>query len=64
MEQDGDKLKDVETLKTNLQTEWAEFIPTTQTTGVNTSNPPKTSNSEVDLGSLSMADYIAARKKG
>ena len=64
MELDGDKLKDVETLKTNLQTEWADFIPTTQTTGVNTSNPPKTSNSEVDLGSLSMADYIAARKKG
>lgn len=40
MELDGDKLKDVETLKTNLQTEWAEFIPATQTTGVKTANPP------------------------
>lgn len=48
MELDGDKLKDVETLKTNLQTEWAEFIPTTQTMGVQTANPPANNQAAKD----------------
>lgn len=40
IELDGDKLKDAETLSNNIKTEWADFIVTTQTGGVNTHNPP------------------------
>lgn len=64
MELDGDKLKDADKLTENLKNEWAEFIPTTQTKGAQTSNPPANNSGEIDLGTLTMAEYIAARKKG
>ena len=43
--------------------EWAEYVTTTTVTGANTANPPANGNrGSVDLGALSMEDYIAARK--
>lgn len=54
-------LKDVENLKKGIQTEWSDFIPDVKKEGANTQNPPSTNNNNVDLGSLSMADYIKAR---
>lgn len=35
-------IKDADTLKENVKTEWAGFITTTQTTGAKTQNPPET----------------------
>lgn len=34
------KIKDGDKLKESLKTEWADFIPTTKTEGVNSANPP------------------------
>lgn len=46
------------------QTEWADFVEHTETKGTETANPPANNPANVDLGSLSMEEYIAARKKG
>lgn len=37
---DNGEIKDAEKLSTNLKTEWADFITTTETRGASTSNPP------------------------
>ena len=64
LEMDGDKIKDEATHTTTIKADWADFIPTTTTTGVDTATPPGNNpTNPTDLGKLSMADYIAARKK-
>lgn len=60
--EDG-KVKNAADHMTNAKEEWSEYVTTTTTTGAQTSNPQRTTTGGVDLGSLSMAEYIAARKK-
>ena len=55
------KVKDAETLTNSVKSEWADFIVTEHVTGAQTSNPPA-DNGETDLGKMSMAEYVAARK--
>ena len=59
------KLDDTEKLVENIKTEWAGFIIASRTDGANVENPPSDnpSGENKDLGSMSMEDYIAARKK-
>lgn len=54
--------EDAEAVENHIRTEYSEFVPVVNTTGANIANPPKT-NTGTDLGSMSMDDYIAARKK-
>ena len=64
LEMDGDKIKDEAAHTEIVKKDWAEFIPTTTTTGATTETPPaNTSKNNPDLGSLSMEEYIAVRKK-
>lgn len=63
VEMDGEKIKDADKHTEAVKTEWADFITTNTITGANTPTPPTTNTSGTDLGTLSMADYIAARKK-
>ena len=59
--EDGKVANAVDHIKA-VKEEWAEYVTTTTTTGAPTANPPTNQSGGVDLGSLSMADYIAARK--
>jgi hypothetical protein len=52
---------DAAKVQQSIRDEWSEFVPTTTTTGAKVDTPP--ANGKTDLGSLSMADYIAARSK-
>ena len=63
LELDGEKIKDAATLDALIAGDFAGLVTTTTTTGASTSTPPTGSSSVEDLGSLSMADYIAARQK-
>lgn len=49
--EDG-KIKDADKLTESIKTEWADFIPTTRTTGTNPANPPANTGG----GSLSKED--------
>ena len=60
---DGEKVKDAETHSESIKTEWADFIVSTETGGADIHNPPRNEGGGIDLGTLSMADYIAARKQ-
>lgn len=61
--EDG-KIKDSDKLTETIKTEWADFIETTGEQGASTATPPATpKKTEQDLGKLSMADYIKARKE-
>ena len=62
LDKDG-KIKDEETLKNNIKTEYAGYIETTSASGTHTATPPGKADDPIDLGSLSMKDYIAARSK-
>ena len=63
LDKDG-KIKDAEKHTETVKSEWADFIETTTTKGANTANPPAgNGGGDVDLGTLSMEDYIAARSK-
>ena len=63
LDKDG-KIKDADKHTETVKTEWADFIETTTTKGANTANPPAgNGGGDVDLGTLSMEDYIAARSK-
>ena len=63
LDKDG-KIKDAEKHTETIKSEWADFIETTTTKGANTANPPAgNGGGDVDLGTLSMEDYIAARSK-
>lgn len=58
------KLEGHDDLVEAAKTEWADFIPAVKTDGVNVEEPPEGGGGDdKDLGSLSMKDYIAARKK-
>ena len=65
LELDADgKLKGAADHVKAVKEEWAEYVTTTVTKGVPTPNPVITKPGEpVDLGSLDMAAYIAARKQ-
>lgn len=57
-------LKDAEKLTEGIKAEWGDFIVQKQTKGAGVSTPPANTGSEpVDLGNLSMRDYIKAREK-
>jgi len=61
--EDG-KIKDSDKLTETIKTDWADFIETTGEQGASTATPPATPKKpEQDLGKLSMADYIKARKE-
>lgn len=60
---DGENIKDAAALDALVAGDFAGLVSTTTTSGAQTSNPPTNNNSAEDLGSLSMADYIAARMK-
>lgn len=60
---DKGELKGLAELKKSLETDWSDHIDKTHTAGADTATPPAGTGGEPDLGSLSMADYIAARKK-
>ena len=63
LELDGeDKLKDSENINKEILKDWQEFIETTAVKGTDTANPPCHTEQSVDLGSLSMEDYIKARQ--
>lgn len=55
-------VKDSEKHTETVKTDFAEFIETTEMRGAHVANPHR-GGGEDDLGSLSMADYIAARSK-
>lgn len=59
------KLEGQEELTNNIKTEWADFIPAERTQGADVDTPPNggEGGDEPDLGSMSMKDYIEARKK-
>lgn len=62
VELDGDKVKDAEQRAGELKTEWADFVVNTITEGTNPPNPPTGGGTgDVDLGTLSMEDYIKKR---
>lgn len=60
---DKGELKDAEKLTASIKSEWEDFIVSSGTQGAETSTPPFNKGGEVDLDKLSMADYIAQRKK-
>lgn len=61
---DDGKIKDSDKLTETIKTDWADFIETTGETGAKTATPPAGSTPpDKDLGKLSMADYIKARKE-
>ena len=60
---DGEKIKDSSALDALVNGTFKALVSTTTTKGADTHNPPAISRSVEDLGSLSMADYIAARQK-
>ena len=55
--------EDAKAVQDHIRTEYSEFVPETKTEGANTPTPPTKPGGEADLGSMSMEDYIAARKK-
>lgn len=62
LDTDG-KIKDADKLKENIKKEWSDFIVTERTEGASTPTPPK-DDKKTDLGTLSMEEYIKARKEG
>lgn len=62
---DGEKLADEDKLRENVKSEWSGFITETRTDGAEVETPPPGDggSEEEDLGSMSMKDYIAARRK-
>lgn len=60
---DDNKLENSEDLNKEIVKDWSEFIETTEVKGTNTATPPNQTEQAVDLGSLSMEEYIKARQK-
>ena len=60
LDADG-KIKNADKLTENIKSEWSDFIQTSSTQGADVANPPANNNGNVDLGALSMEDYIKAR---
>ena len=55
-------LEDAKAVQDGIRGDWAEFIPQTETKGAQVDNPPA-NDGQKDLGAMSMAEYIEARKK-
>lgn len=55
-------LEDAKAVQDGIRADWAEFIPQTETKGANVDNPPD-HGGQKDLGSMTMTEYIEARKK-
>lgn len=55
------KIKDADKLTDSIKTEWSDFIQTQEQQGADVPNPPSSNGGGVDLGTLSMEDYIKAR---
>ena len=61
---DKGAVKDSDKLTESIKTEWSDFIPASSTEGARTATPPQQATGAAkDLGKLSMADYIKARKE-
>lgn len=60
LSEDG-AIKGADKLTESIKTEWADFIPTTTETGVNTPTPPENPGTK-NPGEMSMAEYIKYRK--
>jgi len=58
-------IKDADKVTEGIKTEWADFIPASKQGGAQTPTPPGNNNNNggVDLGTLSMEDYIKARNQ-
>ena len=64
VELEGDKVKDAEKLTETVKTDWADFIESSNTSGARTNTPPANNTGDpIDLGSLSVEDYIKERNK-
>lgn len=63
LDKDGKALVDADKLEESIKTEWADFLTNETERGAASSNPPAGNSGGVDLGKLSMSEYIAARKK-
>lgn len=63
IEMDGDKIKDADKHTQTVQTEWADFVETSNTNGANTQNPPANNNNGDDPSKMTMEQYIAYRSK-
>lgn len=61
IDKDG-KVKDSDKFSENIKTEWADFIVSEGVEGSGTGDQYKGSGDDKKLDSMSMADYIAARK--
>lgn len=59
---EGGKLKDIEKLTEDIKTEWSDFIVSEEAKGADVQRPPKNEGG-ADLSKMTMAEYIAARKK-
>lgn len=57
------KLDNKDELTKSVKSEWGSFITSIRTDGAEVDSPPDAEDGEQDLGSMSMEDYIAARKK-
>ena len=60
---DEGKVKDSDKLTESIKTEWSDFIQTSSVAGAKVATPPDSKTEAKDLGKLSMADYIKARKE-
>ena len=56
------KFKDADKLTESIKSEWADFIPTTTVTGVQTATPPENNPTGKNPGEMTMAEYIKYRK--
>ena len=63
LELENGKIKDATALDALIAGDFSALVIATGSVGAPTPTPPGGTNSDVDLGSLSMADYIAARSK-
>lgn len=63
LDKDGKALADADKLEESIKAEWADFLTTSETRGAEAATPPASGSGTTDLGKLSMAEYIAARKK-
>ena len=63
IELDDKGVKDATEHIKSVKEEWSDYVTTTTTTGAHTPNPAGGNGGQQDLGSMSMADYIAARQK-
>ena len=62
IELDGEKIKNSDKLTETLKSTYADYVEESGTDGADVNTPPG-NNNPVDLGTLDMASYIAARTK-